>query len=620
MKKNLCGFFMASALMLALVSCGETTSSGEISNSSSSSESSSSSIDVCKPIQEDNKIHLFVLTGQSGARGKALNTDLSSEQKTPNSDVKIMADGLMMPQLSNIPSSPSASAAFSDLKPGFGDTGSEFGPELGIGQALASRFPLVGSQNIKSAIVKYTASGSTFYSHWMSETSVEDDSLDLDRSNLRVNPLTGNEVGPLTNNLYQLITNAIETLEAQDYEVVVDGAIIIHGEQDAKFDENMAVYQKCLENFITDLRNYVGNPDMPIVITEALTNSAKYSNELRKIQKDVANETSNCSFVTTGDLYTNTFEPWHFGAESNIILGNRVAEEIIKLNDTRIIESFEDSAIDVPLGTKIALPKYQWANFDNGYSSLVEVEYDNYNEKVLGTQEVTYKSKINCETYSGKITVNVTNNPYVDGIANETIYNSQKANALSNNYGTLKFSLNDEGLFITANITDNDIWSDGEAWSTGDMGQKDNNDDLEIYLDDSGETSGATDDSAIIALSSANLLRAYQKGTDLNAPIAGLPSSNMYFKKEATGFKFHVTTLGIVNGGENSGMVMEIFVPLYEMGISEFDDLKVLVKYQNITSVSGNKSVSYEYLKQNSSSPSNFEYELENYFPIANLL
>ena len=59
---------------------------------SSPATSSSNNEKPCT-VSEDNKVHLILLAGQSGGRGKAVNSDLSEEEKAPNDDVDIMADG-----------------------------------------------------------------------------------------------------------------------------------------------------------------------------------------------------------------------------------------------------------------------------------------------------------------------------------------------------------------------------------------------------------------------------------------------------------------------------------------------------------------------------------------------
>ena len=92
------------------------------------------------PEDDANKVHLVVLAGQSGARGKALVKDLSDEDKEANPDVDILADGLPMGELDNIPGI-DESLYIDVLEPGYGDFPSEFGPEIGMGQTLASVYP-----------------------------------------------------------------------------------------------------------------------------------------------------------------------------------------------------------------------------------------------------------------------------------------------------------------------------------------------------------------------------------------------------------------------------------------------------------------------------------------------
>ena len=255
MKRKL-NLLLSSCALCLLASCGPTNNN------------------ACTPTgYEDNKVHLVILAGQSGARGKAVNTDLTDEEKVPFNEVDIIEDGYQMSVLSNIPSTLSTSTMFKELKPGFGDSGGEFGPELGMGLSLQTRYQKDG-EGRKSGIVKFTACGSTFISDWYSESSLEDETISskLDTKQVRTNEKLNKETGPLTNNLYQLIDKAIDDLDQEGYEAVIDGVVFSHGEQDAKFDVNMEIYESCLRNFIKDVRSYVGNETLPFVIGEAKTN------------------------------------------------------------------------------------------------------------------------------------------------------------------------------------------------------------------------------------------------------------------------------------------------------------------------------------------------------------
>ena len=540
--------------------------------------------------QEDNKIHLIILTGQSGARGKALNNSLSAELKEPNYDVDICADGLMMPALQNIPENLSSGAYLKEVAPGFGDTGTEFGPELGMGQTMASRYPKDGDAR-KSVIVKYTACGSTFKDHWYSTSAVDDDDMSaiLNINQIREDK-NGSLTGPLTNNLYQLIDSTIEQLNDEGYEVVIDGVAFVHGEQDAKYDDNMSIYEKALEYFIKDLRDYVGNPELPFVVTEALTNSAKYSNELRAIQKRVAEKVNNCSYISTTDLYTNTFEPWHFGTEGNFVLGNRIAAEIISLNDTRVVEEFEDIEVKVPYGVNVALPQYLNATFTNGYTGLVKVNYEgSYDANTLGSQTVKFTARMGKGTITSELKVNVSLEPYADGIINEKVYEDAFAHNIEG-VGTLYVIKGEAGLYFAVKINDTEIWTEGEAWGTGDMGQHGSNDDFRIYL-----TTTSAAERITICLSSANLLRVYEAGTSLED---FKPAKNLYYGGFIGDYKYHVTTNGYANdnGAQTSGgMEMELYISYADLGVENPADIKMCFNYSNVNLVGGKKVVTNNY-------------------------
>jgi hypothetical protein len=588
-------------------------SSAPVSSEPVSSEAASSS--SVEP-KEDDKVHIVILTGQSGARGKALNNDLTAEQQEPSADIDIAADGLMMPALSNIPETISNGIKIQQVKPGFGDTAAEFGPEMGMAETLASRYPKDGDSR-KCVIVKYTASGSTFTDHWYSSSAVDDDTLSasLNIKQIRTNAKTGLATGPLTDNLYQLIDYTQTALKGEGYDSVIDGAVFVHGEQDAKFDTNMAIYEKALTYFIQDLRSYVGNDSLPFVITQALTNSAKYSNTLRDIQKRTAATVPNCSFIETSDLYTNTFEPWHFGPASNYVLGNRIAAELVSKNDNRKITSMDPVTIAYPKGGKRALPAYLSAKFSNNYSGDVKVTYTGtVDSSKAGDQEIPYTATTNWGTVKGTLTAHVSDDPYSDGDLSE--YASRKKNALGT-LGNIYVSAGSETFTIAAEINDTDLWTDGEAWSVGDMGQANANDDFRIFA----TTDGNAANRYTIALSSANLLRVYPQGTTLSD--SGLEKKNMIYTKQITDQQFHVTTKGLVNDeGANAseGMTLELTLSYDDFGLASADGLKICFAYDNITSADSKKTHTDTYLASPSATvTSGYELDSSSYFVLSDL-
>ena len=561
---------------------------------------------------EDNKIHLIVLAGQSGARGKALVKDLSEEDKEENVDVDILADGLPMGELGNI-SGIDDSLYIDVLKPGYGDFPSEFGPEIGMGQTMASRYPKFDA-DYKSVVVKYTASGSTFTDHWYSSSALEDgeiaDYLNLDQLSATSK---GGDTGPLTANLYSLVEKAIAELEELGYEVVIDGMAFVHGEQDAKFTDNMRIYEKALTHFINDFRAYFGNEKMPVVVTEALTNSAQYSNDLRIYQANACAKLENVSFIETDDLYTNTFEPWHFGAESNNILGNRIAAEIISYNDTRVVKSIDEEVIDVPYGVKVDLPDYVKASFTNYYSGYLKVEeYLNYDPEKLGEQTVTFKAKTGegLKEFSLKINVK-TDVAFVDGVLNE--YLGAK-DIIDGDFGELYVIKGESGLYIGAKINDTEVWTDGENWNRGDMGQKGNNDDFIIYLTDSTTAQRTT-----VCLSAANLLRVYFDGIGLDSSDITLELNNRVYNKKLQDYKHHVVTFGETNGGVSGGAVFELYISYSDLGIEDPELIKLCFNYNDITKGGGNTLATDNYILSGIETEK-AEENIDSYFGINELI
>ena len=596
--KRLIAFFMVCLMLLPLAACNNNKKTDPPANDT---------------VDEENRVHLIVLAGQSGARGKALVSDLSQEDKEENIDVDILADGLPMGDLVNIPGI-DESKNIEVLEPGYGDFPSEFGPELGMGQTLASAYPKFDA-DYKTVIVKYTASGSTFTDHWYSSSAINDNEIASSLNFDQVSETSkGEQTGPLTSNLYSLVEKAIADLTDLGYEVVIDGMAFVHGEQDAKFDENMAIYEKALTHFINDFRAYFDDADMPVVVTEALTNSAKYSNTLREIQANVAKNMANVSLIKTSDLYTNTFEPWHFGAESNMILGNRIAAEIISYNDTRIVEKVETPAIYVPLGVKVELPQYIKASFTNYYSGYVKVEeYSEYDCNKAGLQ--TIKAKVNTAEGLKEVPflVNVVENHiYVDG--NLTEYANVNKLELPNSLGEVYVVASKSGLYIAAKINDSEIWTDGENWKKGDMGQKENNDDFIIYL-----TEGDVANRTTICLSAANLLRVYANGLSLDSDDIKLEYGNLVYNKKISSCKFHVTTSGLMNGEESEGLTLELYISYSDLGLKNPEDLKLCFNYNNVSSVDGVKSDADNYLVAGDLTEK-AEENIDSYFSISELV
>ena len=566
--------------------------------------------DVPSGPKDDDKAHIVILAGQSGARGKAVTSDLTAEQKIPNPEVDIMADGLTMPALVKIPQSFSPSTILQPVKPGLGDGAGEFGPELGLGEILATRYKKPDAEARKAVIVKYTACGSTFTDHWYSKSMLNDAEIEphIVQTQIHENPRTGEATGPLTDNLYQLIDYAKETIESEGFDVVIDGVVWVHGEQDAKETVNMDIYEKALGYWIDDIRSYVGNKKLPVVITEAVTNSARYSNKLRDIQEKVAEEKANCLFVDTDDLYSNTFEPWHFGAKSNFDLGRRAGAELIALNDTRKFVQLVDDELIIPSGDNDALPDYLNAQFENGDEGLVKVEYKGEIDP-LGEEEQTISFKIVGTNQTGNVKVNMNPNECIVDGKDKSEYKTYYSNPSDPDFGSYSFKAGSQGIYVYAQIKDGEVWTDGENWKVGDMGQFGENDDLRVYF--------ATDDASqriTAALSAASLLRLYKPGTVLSANVD--PRKNMIYTKEAEEAKYKALThdeVNVANDGEETTS-FEMFIPFSALGVTSADNLKLLVAYNDVSKSGTTKTNVTKYFKAGEGA---LEEDIANYVSIA---
>ena len=613
MKKLSKNIFILTALF-GLVGCGPTSTPTDPTDPSVDPSVEPSVEPTPDPIPEDNKVHIFILAGQSGARGKALASDLDRKETLENKEIQIMADGYTMPALTNIAATPNPSVTYKNMNANYGDVGGEFGPELGLAKVLTARYPRNDDGEYRSAIVKYTACGSTFYDHWYSESALEDTSLSYNLEQVRTNEKLGKQVGPLTNNYYQLIDRGIAYWEDNGFDVVVDGVIFSHGEQDAKFDENMAVYEKTLEYFIQDTRAYIGNPELPFIITEALTNSAKYSNELRAIQARVAEKTG-AMLLDSSDLYQNTFEPWHLGARSNVILGERAGAELIALKDNRVITGYnvEETTINVQVNTKLGLPNYLTAIFEDETEALVPVTWDSsFKPTETGKFNVKATCSYNTHVFEEEVEVNVVNEPHVNAYIDDAQYGKETA---IGDKVTIKFANTEKGLYVAAKATDDDIWTDGEEWKQKDMGQMGVNDDLGIYI-----TTGDASERYSVMISSTDLLRVYKPGIDTAAPTSDMPQNNLYYKGEANNFSHRTLTEGVVNGGECSEIRWELFISYEDLGIENPADLKVFARYGDISSANGLGTDKVEVRSYFANSNASHEKDIANYISINDLL
>ena len=224
-------------------------------------------------------------------------------------------------------------------------------------------------------------------------------------------------------------------------------------------------------------------------------------------------------------------------------------------------------------------------------------------------------SKTHNQLSEHELTINVIDNiSYVDGLLND--YQNITSKQLANNKGNIYLKKGVDGVFIAASINDNEIYTDGENWHKGDMGQKDNNDDLRIYLTTNNLTHRKT-----ICLSSANLLRVYKNGVSLSSDDITLESNNQVYQKEIKDSEYHVTTKGLMNSQSSEGMTMELYLSYKDLGVTNPSDIKLMFNYNDVTKSGDNKVNNDNYLvKTTESGGLNYEDNIDCYFSIDELL
>ena len=193
-------------------------------------------------------------------------------------------------------------------------------------------------------------------------------------------------------------------------------------------------------------------------------------------------------------------------------------------------------------------------------------------------------------------------------------HEAKKKNLLPNGLGEVYVIKGESGLYIAANIKDGEIWTDGENWKRGDMGQKGNNDDFIVYI--SGSDAGKR---TTVCLSAANLLRVYGGGISLGDSDITLELGNKVYNKKISDYDYHVTTKGMANGGKSEGMTLEIYIGYKDLGITNPDDIKLCFNYNNISFVDGVKSATDNYLILGDITE-NAEESIDSYFSINDLI
>jgi iduronate 2-sulfatase len=247
---------------------------------------------------------VFLLAGQSNMDGRGAKKDLVGELASyskPQPDVLIAfaAGGLHRPlTLSN---------GFVPLEPGYSGTPAQkagglptgtFGPELSFGRTLATALP---GKHV--ALIKYAEGGTNLRADW--------------------NP---DKKGSLYEKFIAFTRQSLKGLKDRGDTYEIRGMIWHQGESDASLPTDQ--YQKMLTEFINRVRTDLAINDLPFVIGEVYDNGKR--DLVRAAQQTAAKTVAGTYFASAKGL--NTFDAGtHFDAASQIKLGQRFAEPLLKL-------------------------------------------------------------------------------------------------------------------------------------------------------------------------------------------------------------------------------------------------------------------------------------------------
>ncbi|HBL11849.1 MAG TPA: hypothetical protein DD379_10650 [Cyanobacteria bacterium UBA11162] len=274
---------------------------------------------------------VYFLGGQSNMEGYGYIRDLPEELNKPLKGVMIYqgnsaADGATI----------DGRGIWAELKPGHG-TGfrsndqtnfysNRFGVELSFAQRLLALEP-----NSNIAIIKYSRGGTSLDSAAAGKFG----SWEPDYNN-------GNGINQYDHFL-ATVKNAMSVDDIDgdgESDVLVPAGIVwMQGESDAAYTLEIAErYEANLKRLMDLLRAAFRTDDLPVVIGQ-ISDSGQdedgkvwtYGEVVRNAQAEFVQKDGYAALVTVTDNYSYS-DPWHYNSEGYLDLGERFAEEIVRLN------------------------------------------------------------------------------------------------------------------------------------------------------------------------------------------------------------------------------------------------------------------------------------------------
>ncbi|QDU56694.1 sialate O-acetylesterase [Aeoliella mucimassa] len=302
------------------------------------------------------RIHVFLVGGQSNADGRAPISGLPAELQGQQLDVPFYWGEAAANGVTN---TDDIELNYAFLRPGSSRTGG-FGPEVTFGRAMADYYAARGE---KVALIKHAQGGTTLSSDWLAGgngTTTDDGGVYQVFQYVVAtgfaeiqNGLPGQDTGPAPRLVAPSLL-AAESAEEQ-IEISLDGMIWMQGESDAVADASLA-YEDNLRDFISDVRTTYG-ADLPIVIGQLSSNqtslNSTYREQIRAAQAAVAFSEPKTALVYTDDFALQG-DFLHFSATGQHDLGYAFATAMQPL------------VVPEPSGVALAIPTMVLARWMRG--------------------------------------------------------------------------------------------------------------------------------------------------------------------------------------------------------------------------------------------------------------
>ncbi|MEM6926814.1 MAG: sialate O-acetylesterase [Myxococcota bacterium] len=276
--------------------------------------------DTGENVPEPDVVQVFLLAGQSNMAGRARATALPAQLQLPQSDVRLFysGGGSLTPDL------------LSPLQPG---SGTDVGPELSLGRALADLAP-----DSDVVLIKHAVGGTNLFDDW--------------------DPDTGSQYQELA----ATVADGLLALVDEGLTPEIRGFAWLQGEADVVQGRSQAEYANDLTELIEAVRSdFAGGDDLRFVIGRLSDRQFDGNVDLevgreaiQAAQEDVAGTVANVALVDTDRLRLR--DDRHYDAPSQVAMGTLMARALLDAPQTSAIARFDFGLAEEPL----AFEEPQW--------------------------------------------------------------------------------------------------------------------------------------------------------------------------------------------------------------------------------------------------------------------